>query len=608
MTEHKAYFYDLRQFMTFLEERRLLVRVEVPVDPYLEITEICRRLLAKKGPAVLFTKVKGSHIPVLANLFGTQERVGLAIGRSLAGLEELGELLSKLRQPDPPRGFEEVISLASHFAQARHMPVRTVRHPACRHRIWRDSQVDLGILPIQTCWPGDAAPLVTWPLVITQGPRGGAINIGVYRLQVIGRNRLIMRWLPHRGGAQHFREFNGPMPVAVALGCDPGTLLAAVAPIPESLSEYAFAGLLRQKRVEVTPGLDHPSLPVPAWAEIVLEGVVDPADMADEGPFGDHTGYYNEVERFAVMTVHAMTMRHEPIYLSTFTGRPPDEPAILALAFNRIFTPLLRRQFPEIVAFHLPMEACSYRLAVVALRKSYPGHAFRVMVGLWGFLRQFLYTKYIIVVDADVDVNNWEAVLIAMGRHLHPGRDIQYFANTPIDYLDFASPQMGLGGKMGMDATQKIGPEQNPPIMAGEERPTAELLLLCQQQAPWIHGIHCLPGGAGVVLAMAKSSPRQGAETVAALWERVAPGRGLDRLWLMDDDLNPASEADLLWAISTRADPSRDLILDRPNGRFALDATHKLPEETQRVWGKVLGMNEETESLVTQRWPTYRLP
>ncbi|MBF0341819.1 MAG: UbiD family decarboxylase, partial [Magnetococcales bacterium] len=388
-------FRDLREFIAFLSSRGLLIRVDAPVDPKLEITAICQRLLLEQGPAVLFTRPKGYGMPVLANLFGTEERVGLAMGRRVEELESLGALLAALRQPEAPRGLGDARDLLLRVARARHMPTRTLSRPPCRELVWEGEQVDLGRLPVQTCWPGDAAPLITWGVVATRGPDGGPVNLGVYRMQVLDRRRVIMRWLAHRGGAQHLRAFGGrPMPVSVVLGCDPATLLAAVTPVPESLSEYAFAGLLRESRVEVAPESGgYP--PVPAHAEIVLEGMVDPDELAAEGPFGDHTGYYNEVDSFPVFTVRRMSMRREAIYLSTFTGRPPDEPAILALALNRVFTPLLKKQFPEIVGFHLSMEACSYRVAVVALQKGYPGHAFRVMVGLWGFLRQFLYVKYI---------------------------------------------------------------------------------------------------------------------------------------------------------------------------------------------------------------------
>ncbi|MBF0402302.1 MAG: UbiD family decarboxylase [Magnetococcales bacterium] len=598
-------FTDLRSFLAVLESRGKLCRVQTEVDPQLEITEICRRLLATEGPAVLFERVKGANMPVVANLFGTQERVGLAIGRTLPELEQLGTLLAQLKQPEPPKKWQDASTLLAQLSRVRHMPTRTLSNPPCQAIVWRGEEVDLHRLPIQTCWPGDAAPLLTWPLVITQGPSGGPINIGIYRMQRIGRNRLIMRWLKHRGGAQHAQAYGRRLPVAVAIGCDPGTLLAAVTPIPESLSEYAFAGLLREQRVETAPALTVP-LPVPAYAEIVLEGVVDLDDQAAEGPFGDHTGYYNEVEYFPVFTVHCMTMRRHPLYLSTYTGRPPDEPAVLALALNRIFVPLLRQQFPEIQQFHLSMEACSYRVAVVSLVKGYPGHAFRVMAGIWGFLRQFLYTKIIIVVDAGVAVDDWDAVMAAIGQHVHAGRDLQLFANTPIDYLDFASPQAGLGGKMGVDATRKIGPEQQvaPPLAAlTADRSWLERLAI---QAPFIVRIHFMAGGRMAVAQISGQSAGEGRQAIACI-QAVAPvGAGADQLWVVDRDIRPDNWSDLLWAISTRADPSRDLVWDRQTGRFALDATNK--PELGRVWGRVLQMDAKVVEQVTRRWSSYGLP
>ena len=598
-------FIDLRAFVAFLESQGALLRVQAEVDPHLEITEICRRLLAEGGPAVLFERVRGSDIPVLANLFGTQTRVGLAIGRSLPELESLGNLLADLKQPEPPRGFKNTMALVARLGQARHMPTKSITHPPCQEVVWMGDQVDLRRLPIQTCWPEDAAPLVTWPLVITQGPKGGPINIGIYRMQVIGHNRLIMRWLKHRGGAQHAQQHGTRLPVAVAIGCDPGTILAGVTPVPETLSEYAFAGLLREKRVETAPALTVP-LPVPAYAEIILEGVVDLDDHAAEGPFGDHTGYYNEVENFPVFTVRCITMRPNPLYLSTYTGRPPDEPAILALALNRIFVPLLRKQFPEIHAFHLSMEACSYRVAVVSLEKAYPGHAFRAMAAIWGFLRQFLYTKIIIVVDAGVTVDNWEVVMAQISQNVHAGRDIQVLSNTPIDYLDFASPQAGLGGKMGVDATTKIGPEQL--VAAPLPTQVAEngWIAKVREQAPFIREIRLLPAGRMAIAQIEGGAAGQGRQAIEWI-QAVAPlGAGADQLWVVDTDINTDSWADLLWAIATRADPSRDLLLDRKTGRFALDATVK--PETGRIWGKVLQMDTKIVEQVSRRWTEYGLP
>ena len=601
-------FTDLRIFLNFLESQGELVRVKTEVDPHLEITEICHRLLRNGGPAVLFERVRGSDMALLANLFGTQERVGLALGRSLAELESLGKLLANLKQPEPPKGLLSSWKLLKNIAHVRHMPTRHMRQPPCQQVVWKGEQIDLQKFPIQTCWPKDAAPLVTWPLVITQGPQGGPINIGVYRMQVIGPNRLIMRWLKHRGGAQHAREYGckgSSLPAAVAIGCDPGTMLAAVTPVPETLSEYSFAGLLREKRVETAPALTVP-LPVPAHAEIILEGVVNLEDLAPEGPFGDHTGYYNEVEQFPVFTVKCITMRQKPLYLSTFTGRPPDEPAILALALNRIFVPMLRKQFPEIDTFHLSMEACSYRVAVVSLNKEYPGHAFRVMAGIWGFLRQFLYTKLIIVVDSGVAVDNWDAVMVQISANVHAGRDIQVLSNTPIDYLDFASPQAGLGGKMGIDATVKIGTESLavpplPPLIHQHD-----WVNTLQEKTPFIRHIQRLPGGRMAIAQVQGGGAHQGRQAMESIQSNAPPGAGADQLWIVDDDIDCNSWADLLWAVATRSDPSRDLQLDTQTGRFALDCTIK--KETNRVWGEVLRMDESIRNQVSQRWSEYGLP
>ncbi len=600
-------FADLRDFIDFLEANGELVQVDAAVDPVLEITEICTRLLATGGPAVLFNNVIGYDLPVLANLFGTQERVGLAIGRKPEELEALGQLLSDLKQPEPPRGAAEMVGFAGQLARVRHMPTKNISNPPCREVVIEGDDVDLTALPIQTCWPDDAGPLVTWPVVITQGAEGGPINLGIYRMQLLDKNRLIMRWLKHRGGAQHARSFGSKMPVAVAIGCDPGTILAAVTPIPESLSEYGFAGLLRESRVETTPGM-HPELPVPARAEIILEGEVDLGDMADEGPFGDHTGYYNEVEKFPVFTVHQVTMREDPIYLTTFTGRPPDEPAILALALNRVFVPLLQKQFPEITTFHLSMEAASYRVAIIGLQKGYPGHAFRVMAGVWGFLRQFLYTKYIIVVDDDVEVEDMEAVLTAVGLHVHAGRDLQVLNNTPIDYLDFASPVAGLGGKMGIDATTKLGAELDivpPRASANQDIRWIKVVLT---RYDYIHDIQLQAGGLIAVAVVDGTTPDRGRMAIKAIQYEAPPGTGGDQLFIVDSDCDPGSSEDLFWSLATRTDPSRDVFMDKESGRFAVDATVRGVEETGRKWGKALRMDDETIAKVDRRWSEYGLP
>ena len=451
---------DLRDFINQLEEMGELKRIKAEIDPNLEMTEICDRTLRAGGPALLFENPKGYDTPVLGNLFGTAKRVALGMGRSdVTALRGIGELLAFLKEPEPPKGIKDAWQKMPIFKQVMNMAPKEVRSAACQQIIIEKEQVDLYKLPIQTCWPGDAAPLVTWPLVITQGPEKSRQNLGIYRQQLIGKNKLIMRWLSHRGGALDFREWQikhpgEPFPVAVALGADPATILGAVTPVPDSLSEYAFAGLLRGSKTEVASA-KLSSLSVPASAEFVLEGFIYPDDMAPEGPFGDHTGYYNEVDSFPVFTVECITHRKKPIYHSTYTGRPPDEPAILGLALNEVFIPILQKQFPEIIDFYLPPEGCSYRLAVVSMKKQYPGHAKRVMMGVWSFLRQFMYTKFVIVVDDDVDARNWEDVIWAMTTRMDPARDVTMIENTPIDYLDFASPVSGLGSKMGLDATNK---------------------------------------------------------------------------------------------------------------------------------------------------------
>jgi len=453
-------YQDLRDFIDQLEQRGELKRVTIEVDPYLEVTEICDRTLRKGGPALLFERPKGSAIPLLGNLFGTPQRVALGMGEeSVEALREVGRLLAFLKEPDPPKGMKDAWRSLPIFKKVLDMAPKVRRQPPCQEHVLEGEEVDLARLPIQHCWPNDAAPLITWGLVITRGPEKPRQNLGIYRMQVIGRNRVIMRWLAHRGGALDFRDWqhahpNQPFPVAVALGADPATILGAVTPVPDTLSEYAFAGLLRGSRTELAACIGS-DLQVPASAEIVLEGHIHPDDTAPEGPFGDHTGYYNEVERFPVFTIDRITQRPEPIYHSTYTGRPPDEPAILGVALNEVFVPILQKQFPEIADFYLPPEGCSYRLAVVSMKKQYPGHAKRVMLGVWSFLRQFMYTKFVIVVDDDVCVRDWKDVIWAMTTRMDPARDTVMVENTPIDYLDFASPVSGLGSKAGFDATSK---------------------------------------------------------------------------------------------------------------------------------------------------------
>jgi len=453
-------YQDLRDFLSQLEQRGELKRVDIEIDPRLEMTEICDRLLKQAGPAVLFEHPKGHAMPVLGNLFGTPQRVALGMGQSsVAALREVGKLLSYLKEPDPPKGLRDAWEKLPVLKQVMNMAPKVITSPVCQEIVWEGETVDLGRLPIQTCWPEDAAPLITWGLTVTRGPHKARQNLGIYRQQVIARNKVIMRWLAHRGGALDFRDFcmvnpGQPYPVAVALGADPATILGAVTPVPDSLSEYQFAGLLRGARTEVARCLTH-DLQVPASAEIVLEGYIYPDETAVEGPFGDHTGYYNEQDTFPVLTIERMTMRRNPIYHSTYTGKPPDEPAILGVALNEVFVPLLQKQFSEIADFYLPPEGCSYRLAIVSMKKQYAGHAKRVMFGVWSFLRQFMYTKFIIVTDDDIDIRDWKEVIWAITTRVDPARDALIVENTPIDYLDFASPISGLGGKMGLDATHK---------------------------------------------------------------------------------------------------------------------------------------------------------
>lgn len=457
---------DLRDFILQLEKQGELKRIQTEVDPCLEITEICDRTLRAEGPALLFENVKGSEIPVLANLFGTPKRVAMGMGEdSVEALHEIGKLLAFLKEPEPPKGMKDAWEKLPIFKQVLNMAPKVVNKAECQKIIIEKDDVDLSTIPVQTCWPGDAAPLITWGLVVTRGPLKERQNLGIYRQQVIAKNKVIMRWLSHRGGALDFKEWQQvhpgePFPIAVALGADPATILGAVTPVPDSLSEYAFAGLLRGSKTEVTE-CTLSNLQVPASAEYVLEGFIYADEMADEGPYGDHTGYYNEVEKFPVFTIEKITHRKDPIYHSTYTGRPPDEPAILGVALNEVFVPILQKQFPEIVDFYLPPEGCSYRLAIVSMKKQYPGHAKRVMMGVWSFLRQFMYTKFVIVVDEDINIRDWKDVIWAMTTRMDPSRDTTIIENTPIDYLDFASPVSGLGSKMGLDATNKLVGETN---------------------------------------------------------------------------------------------------------------------------------------------------
>ncbi|PCI62480.1 MAG: 4-hydroxy-3-polyprenylbenzoate decarboxylase [Gammaproteobacteria bacterium] len=456
---------DLRDFIAQLEKIGQLKRITQPISTNLMMTEISDRTLRAGGPALLFEHPlndagEKSNIPVLTNLFGTPERVALAMGqKDVSALREVGKLLAALKEPEPPKGFRDALDKLPIYKQVLNMPVKVIKKAPCQQIIIADDEVDLTQLPIQSCWPGDVAPLITWGLTVTKGPHKARQNLGIYRQQLLSKNKVIMRWLSHRGGALDFQEFKKTnpgenYPVSVALGADPATILGAVTPVPDSLSEYAFAGLLRGSKTEVAKCISN-DLEVPATAEIVLEGYIDPKEVAPEGPYGDHTGYYNEVDNFPVFTVTHITMRKDPIYHSTYTGRPPDEPAVLGVALNEVFIPILQKQFPEIIDFYLPPEGCSYRLAIVTIKKQYPGHAKRVMMGVWSFLRQFMYTKFVIVCDDDINARDWKDVIWAMTTRMDPSRDTVLIENTPIDYLDFASPVSGLGSKMGLDATNK---------------------------------------------------------------------------------------------------------------------------------------------------------
>lgn len=457
---------NFRDFLDYLEQQGELKRITYPINPHLEMTEIADRVLRSQGPALLFENPIGYDIPVLCNLFGTAKRVAMGMGREkTTELREIGELLAFLREPEPPKGIRQFFNILPKYKQVLNMPVKRRSLAPCQELIFKNDEVDLTQLPIMHCWPDDVAPLVTWGLTITKGPHKDRQNVGVYRLQLLGKNKLIMRWLSHRGGALDFAEWqqsypNEKFPISVAIGADPATILSAVTPVPDTLSEYAFAGLLRNSRTEVVKSLSN-ELEVPATAEIILEGYIDPHEQAVEGPYGDHTGYYNEVEKFAVFTVTHLTRRKDAIYHSTYTGRPPDEPAVMGLALNEVFIPLLQKQFPEIVDFYLPPEGCSYRIAIVTIKKQYPGHAKRVMMGVWSYLRQFMYTKFIIVCDDDINARDWKDVMWAISTRMDPHRDTTFVDNTPIDYLDFASPTSGLGSKMGLDATNKWPGETN---------------------------------------------------------------------------------------------------------------------------------------------------
>ncbi|MDD1781975.1 4-hydroxy-3-polyprenylbenzoate decarboxylase [Enterovibrio sp. ZSDZ35] len=620
-------FTDLRVFLDHLEAIGELKRISHPVDPDQEITEIADRVLRAGGPALLFENPVGYDMPVLANLFGTPKRVAIGMGRSdVKELREVGKLLAYLKEPEPPKGFKDALEKLPVFRQVLNMPPKRLRKAACQEIVWQGAEVDLDKIPVMSCWPGDVAPLLTWGLTITKGPTKKRQNLGIYRQQKIGKNKVIMRWLAHRGGALDLRDWmethpGEPFPVSVAFGADPATILGAVTPVPDTLSEYAFAGLLRGSKTEVVKSLSN-DLDVPASAEIVMEGYIDPNEYADEGPYGDHTGYYNEVERHHVFTVTHVTMHQKPIYHSTYTGRPPDEPAVLGVALNEVFVPILQKQFPEIEDFYLPPEGCSYRMAVVTLKKQYPGHAKRVMMGVWSFLRQFMYTKYVVVCDHDVNARDWQSVMQAMTTHMDPKRDTLFIEHTPIDSLDFASPVAGLGSKMGLDATRKweaenVGYAFPTPRVAESEALNACVSAL-KQAHPELVDIH-LPAEANansmVLASIRKQAAGDGLRIIRAIEDAFKQHVDLKFVMVFDeDDVNLRDWNDVIWAMTTRMDPARDTLMSSSKAdeqespvltvgsRMGLDATNKWPGEATREWGTPITKDPAIVAKVDEMW------
>ncbi|EAR55901.1 putative 3-polyprenyl-4-hydroxybenzoate decarboxylase [Photobacterium sp. SKA34] len=610
-------FKDLRDFIAYLEQNGQLKRIKQAVDPDQEITEISDRTLRAGGPALLFENPIGYDMPVLANLFGTPQRVAMGMGRSeVKELREVGKLLAYLKEPEPPRGFREALDKLPAFKQVLNMPVKRLRNAPCQEIVWQGDDVDLDKIPVMSCWPDDVAPLLTWGLTITKGPHKKRQNLGIYRQQKIAKNKIIMRWLAHRGGALDLRDWiethpGEKFPITVAFGADPATVLGAVTPIPDTLSEYAFAGLLRGRRTEVVKSLTN-DLDVPASAEIVMEGYIDPEEFADEGPYGDHTGYYNEKERHHVFTITHITMRNDPIYHSTYTGRPPDEPAVLGVALNEVFVPILQKQFPEITDFYLPPEGCSYRMAVVTMKKQYPGHAKRVMMGVWSFLRQFMYTKYVIVCDESVDARNWDSVVAAMTTHMEPVRDTLFIDNTPIDSLDFASPVVGLGSKMGLDATVKWDAElaSTPSIEAKyDDQFDVEAGIVALRDAyPEIIDIY-LPTASKQQMAIVSITNResdQALRVMQGVWDFITQFSDAKFIILCDQDVNVRDWNDVIWAITTRMDPSRDTVqlastLDQ-SSKLGLDATNKWPDAVERQWGNPIVKNPQVVAKIDAIW------
>ncbi len=610
-------FKDLRDFIAHLEQQGKLKRISHPVDPHYEMTEISDRTLRAGGPALLFENPIGYDMPVLTNLFGTPERVAIGMGRSdVKELREVGKLLAYLKEPEPPRGFKDALEKIPVFKQVLNMPAKRLRKAPCQEIIWQGDEVDLDKVPVMSCWQDDVAPLLTWGLTVTRGPHKKRQNLGIYRQQKIGKNKIIMRWLAHRGGALDLRDWmetnpGKPFPASVAFGADPATILGAVTPVPDTLSEYAFAGLLRGSKTEVVKSISN-DLEVPASAEIVMEGYIDPNEFADEGPYGDHTGYYNEKEKHHVFTITHITMRKDPIYHSTYTGRPPDEPAVLGVALNEVFVPILQKQFPEIEDFYLPPEGCSYRMAVVTMKKQYPGHAKRVMLGVWSFLRQFMYTKFVVVCDESVNARSWDDVVKAMVDNMEPVRDTLMIENTPIDSLDFASPVVGLGSKMGMDATIKwdaenaTAPELN--HFAASKISEAQLAEL-KSQYPEIIDV-ALPASAGndrfAIVSMHKTQVHQSKQVLNGIWEFLAQFTDAKFVILCDEDVNVHDWNDVIWAMTTRMDPARDTLQivakDGRSSKLGLDATNKFAGEVQREWGIPIKKDPQLVAQVDAKW------
>lgn len=603
---------DLRDFLDHLEQIGQLKRISHPIDPHYEMTEISDRTLRAGGPALLFENPIGYDIPVLTNLFGTAERVAIGMGRKdVLELREVGKLLAYLKEPEPPKGFKDALDKLPVFKQVLNMPTKNIRKANCQQIVWQGDEVDLDKIPVMSCWADDVAPLLTWGLTITKGPNKKRQNLGIYRQQKLSKNKVIMRWLAHRGGALDLRDWmetnpGEPFPVSVAFGADPATILGAVTPVPDTLSEYAFAGLLRGSRTEITKSISN-DLEVPASAEIVLEGYIDPTEFADEGPYGDHTGYYNEVEKHHVFTVTHITMRKDPIYHSTYTGRPPDEPAVLGVALNEVFVPILQKQFPEIIDFYLPPEGCSYRMAVVTMKKQYPGHAKRVMMGVWSFLRQFMYTKFVLVCDEEVNARDWSQVTAAMSQHMDPSRDSLMIENTPIDSLDFASPVVGLGSKMGLDITKKwdaelaLSPNVEYSLTDSEkiEGCLAEITKAC----PEIIDIHLQNNNASmVVVSINKQAVGNGKKIMQEVWSQFDENKFVI---VCDDDVDVSDWNDIIWAVTTRMDPARDtLFLQDGDGhsKMGLDATNKLGSECLREWGTPIKKDPEVVAKIDSIW------